>query len=178
MNITFRPIQHTFDEVIMGQAIWFRPINGVDAISATANAGGFTPLTSIARAYEWQQETIQEASNQCNEKGEVAILNILQPTLFLVPKTRGQSNTLFYVTDLLKAINHMKVKTLHFTHYGFIQDKLPSEEIEKILEVVMNPLTHSTLKQVIWDIDVRQDFNMRYLHKVIKQYGLRLSGET
>lgn len=178
MNLTFRPIRHTFDEVIMGQAIWFRPIDGVDAISATANTSGFTPLTSIARAYEWQRETIQEASNQCNERGEVAILNILQPTLFLVPKTKGQSNTLFYITDLLKAINHMKVETLHFTHYGFIQDKLPRVEIEKILEVMLNPLTQSTLKEIIWDIDVRQDANMGYLHKVIKQYGLRLSSDA
>lgn len=178
MEIIFRPIQHTSDEVIMGHAIWFRPINGIDAISATANASGFTPLTSIARAYEWQREIIQEAVKQCNDKGEVAILNHLQPNLFLVPKTKGQSNTLFYITDLLKAINHMKFQNLHFTHYGFIQNKLPSEEIEKILEVMLNPLTQSTLKQVIWDIDVRQDANMEYLHTVIKQYGLRLSDEA
>lgn len=177
MKISFRPIQHTFDEVIMGQAIWFRPINGVDAVSATANARGFTPLTSIARAYEWTRETIDEAVNQCNEKNEVAVLDLFEPNLFLVPKTKGQSNTLFYITDLLKAINHMRFETLHFTHYGFIQDKLPSEEIEKILEVMLNPLTQSTLKQVIWDIDVRQDANMGYLHKVTKQYGLRLSSD-
>jgi hypothetical protein len=175
MEIIFRPIQHTFDEVFMGQAIWFRPINGVDAISATANASGFTPLTSIARAYEWQRETIQEAVKQCNEKGEIAVLNHLQPKLFLVPKTKGESNTLFYITDLLLAINHLKISTLHFTHYGFIQNKLPAKEIEQILEVMLNPLTQSTLKQVIWDIDVRQDDKMEYLHKVIKQYGLRLS---
>ena len=40
---------------------------------------------------------------------------------------------------------------------------------------MLNPLTQSTLKQVIWDIDVRQDDKMEYLHKIIKQYGLRLS---
>jgi hypothetical protein len=175
MEIIFRPIQHTFDEVIMGQAIWFRPINGVDAISATANASGFTPLTSIARAYDWQREAIQEAVKQCNEKGEVAVLNRLKPNLFLVPKTKGESNSLFYITDLLLAINHLKISTLHFTHYGFIQNKLPVNEIEQILEVMLNPLTKSTLKQVIWDIDVRQDDKMEYLHKIIKQYGLRLS---
>jgi hypothetical protein len=178
MEISFRPIQHTLDEMIMGQAIWFRPINGIDAISATANVRGFTPLTSIARAYEWARETIDEAAKQCNELGEVAVLDFLQPNLFIVPKTKGQSNTLFYITDLLKAINHMDCETLHFTHYGFIQDKLPSEEIEKILEVMLNPLTQSTLKQVIWDIDLRQDSNMGYLHRVIKQYGLRLSSNA
>ncbi len=178
MEIIFRPIQHSFDEVIMGHAIWFRPINGIDAISATANASGFTPLTSIARAFDWQRETIQEAAKQCNDKGEIAVLNHFQPNLFLVPKTKGQSNTLFYITDLLKALNHMRFETLHFTHYGFIQNKLPANEIEKILEVMLNPLTQSTLKQVIWDIDVRQDDKMEYLHKVIKQYGLRLSDEA
>lgn len=178
MEIIFRPIQHSFDEVIMGHAIWFRPINGIDAISATANASGFTPLTSIARAFDWQRETIQEAAKQCNDKGEIAVLNYFQPNLFLVPKTKGQSNTLFYITDLLKALNHMRFETLHFTHYGFIQNKLPANEIEKILEVMLNPLTQSTLKQVIWDIDVRQDDKMEYLHKVIKQYGLRLSDEA
>ena len=92
-----------------------------------------------------------------------------------MPKTKGESNTLFYITDLLLAINHLKISTLHFTHYGFIQNKLPAKEIEQILEVMLNPLTQSTLKQVIWDVDVRQDDKMEYLHKVIKQYGLRLS---
>lgn len=178
MEIIFRPIKHTFDEVIMGHAIWFRPISGIDVISATANANGFTPLTSITRAYEWQRKTIQEAVKQCNDKEEVAILNYLQPNLFLVPKTKGQSSTLFYITDLLKAINHMRFETLHFTHYGFIQNKLPNEEIEKILEVMLNPLTQLTLKQVVWDIDVRQDANMKYLHSVVKQYRLRLSEDA
>ena len=133
MEISFRPIQHTFDEVIMGQAIWFKPINGVDAVSATANASGFTPLTSIAHAYDWQRETIQQAVKQCNEKGEVAVLSHFQPNLLLVPRTKGESNTLFYITDLLLAINHLKISTLHFTHYGFNQNKLPVTEIEQIL---------------------------------------------
>ncbi len=174
VKIVFRPIQHDPMEIIMGQAIWFKPIGGVNAISATANTNGFTPLTSIIRAYDWDKEIIEGATNECNLKGEVAIINHLQPKLLLVPKTRGQSNTLFYITDLLHACAHLKVSTLHFTHYGFIQNRLPSSEIEEILKVMQSPANEVVVKNVIWDIDVRQDKNLEYLYQVTQEYGLQL----
>jgi len=73
VKIIIRPIQHDPMEIIMGQAIWFTPLNDVDGISATANIEGFTPLTSITNAYDWDRELINQASYKCNSKGEIAI---------------------------------------------------------------------------------------------------------
>ena len=178
MEILFRPIEHSFDEEAMGHAIWFQPIGDVDGISATANGEGSTPLTSIARAYGWQRETIRDASDKCNKKDEICILDNVNPKLMLVPKTKGHHSVLFYINDLLLAANHLKLKNLHFTHYRFVQNKLPKDEIYEILSVMMSPLLNSTLEKVIWDIDVRQEDNMETMYQYMRHYGLRLVNEA
>ena len=111
MEILFRPIQHDPMEIIMGQAIWFSPINGIDGISATANTEGFTPLTSIANAYDWDRNLIKQATHECNSKSQIAIVEQVKPTLFLVPKTKGDSDTEFLIKDLISAINEMKIES-------------------------------------------------------------------
>jgi len=154
MEILFRPIQHDPMEIIMGQAIWFSPINGIDGISATANTEGFTPLTSIANAYDWDRNLINQASQQCNLKQEIAIVKQVMPMLFLVPKTKGDSNTEFLIEDLIHALNEMRIENLHFTHYSFIQNKLPKNEINQIFQTFEKNIQNS-LKKLIWDIDIR-----------------------
>lgn len=139
----------------MGQAIWFTPINDVDGISATANTEGFTPLTSITNAYDWDRNLINHASQECNLKNEIAIVRQIKPTLFLVPKTKGNSDTEFLIKDLIHAINEMQIENLHFTHYGFIQNKLPEDELRNIFKVLNGSTTKSTIKEVTLDIDTR-----------------------
>ena len=155
MKIKFRPCSHDPMEVIMGQAIWFTPINNVDGISATANTEGFTPLTSIANAYDWDRNTINHASQECNSKKEIAIVRQVKPTLFLVPKTRGDLDTEFLIEDLVSAINEIQIENLHFTHYGFIQNKLPEAELKNIFKALNNSTTKSTIKKITLDVDIR-----------------------
>lgn len=140
----------------MGQAIWFTPINGIDGISATANVEGFTPLTSIANAYDWDRNLINQASQQCNLKQEIAIVRQLKPTLFLVPKTEGNSDTVFLIKDLISAINEMRIEYLHFTHYGFIQNNCISKEITAVLNSLRTSSHKSNLKKLTIDIDERK----------------------
>jgi hypothetical protein len=154
MEMLFRPIQHDPIEIIMGQAIWFSPINGIDGISATANTEGFTPLTSIANSYEWDGNLIRKATHECNAKAQIAIVKQVKPTLLLVPKTKGNSDTEFLIQDLISAINEIKIENLHFTHYSFIQNKLPKNEIKQIFQTFEKNIQNS-LKKVIWDIDRR-----------------------
>jgi hypothetical protein len=71
-----------------------------------------------------------------------------------------------------------KLKNLHFTHYRFVQNKLPKDEIYEILSVMMSPLLNSTLEKVIWDIDVRQEDNMETMYQYMRHYGLRLVNEA
>ena len=155
MEILFRPIQHDPMEIIMGQAIWFSPINGIDGISATANTEGFTPLTSIANAYDWDRNLINQASQECNSKKEIAIVRQVKPTLFLVPKTKGNSNTEFLIEDLIYANNEMRIENLHFTHYGFIQNKLPKNELEIIIQYLRRLSLKRSIKKIMIDVDKR-----------------------
>jgi hypothetical protein len=154
MEILFRPIQHDSMEVIMGQVIWFTPINGIDGISATANTEGFTPLSSITTAYNWDRNLIRQATQKCNAKSQIVIVEQVKPTLFLVPKTKGNSDTEFLIKDLISAINEMQIENLHFTHYSFIQNKLPKNEINQIFQTFEKNIQNS-LKKVIWDVDRR-----------------------
>ena len=61
MRLIFCVREHTFDEIYMGHPLGFPAIHGVEAISATANARGFTPLTAIARTYGWRREHLELA---------------------------------------------------------------------------------------------------------------------
>lgn len=155
MEIIFREMPHTYDEVVMGQKIWFPGSIESDAISATANSDGFTPLTAIARRYGWDRDLVEQASRKCNRNGEVAIINDVKPRLLLVPKTKGKSEVAFLIDDLIAAANAINVDVLSFTHYGFVQNKLPKEEVNSILKVMMSPQTKSTIRVVVLDIDFR-----------------------
>ena len=89
VDLSVRVIEHSQTEYQMSHKLWFAPATGVDAISATANASGFTPLTAIARTYGWQRDQLEAASAQCNRRQEVAVIKALFPTLMLVPRTQG-----------------------------------------------------------------------------------------
>ena len=171
MEIIFREMPHSYDEVVMGHKIWFPESIESDAISATANSEGFTPLTAIARKYDWDRKLVDAASSQCNSRGQIAIINELKPTLLLVPSTKGNGDTDFLINDLVKAANAVSADVLNFTHYGFVQNKLPVNEIEKILDVMMNKSLVSSVRVVVWDIDFRFKNEMVNIWKRKKTYG-------
>ena len=155
MKIIFRPIPHNPTEIIMGQFIWFHPCEDADAISVTANPEGFTTQNSVRHLLGYDQEVMVDAAKASNDKYEIAILNKSTPPLLLVPQTYGKKDSLFLINDLIAACNHLKVKKLHFTHFGFIQKKLPKNEVKEILRVMLDPHIQSTIEIVIWDVDSR-----------------------
>jgi hypothetical protein len=155
MKIIFRPIPHNPTEIIMGQFIWFHPCEDADAISVTANPEGFTTQNRVGQLLGYDQEVMIDAAKACNDKYEIAILNKSTPPLLLVPQTYGKKDSLFLINDLIAACNHLKVKRLHFTHFGFIQKELPKSEVEQILRVILDSHIQSTIETVIWDVDSR-----------------------
>ena len=177
MRVIFCVREHTFDEIYMGHQLGFPAIHGVDAISATANARGFTPLTAIARTYGWEREHLEMASAECNQRQEVAVVSTLSPCLLLVPKTRGDSGWLpnadRLLIDLLAAAKHLRLGSLHFTHFGFLQGRPPEIEMRRILEILLSPLHTSTLNVMYWDIDRRGLNSLINLYRVVaRQYRL------
>ncbi len=178
MRLIFCVRDHTFDEICMGHQLGFPAIRGVDAISATANARGFTPLTAIARTFSWQRDVLEAAAAECNQRREVAVLNTLTPNLLLVPKTRGDGGWLpdvdHLLTDLIAAVNHLQVRSLHFTHFGFVQGRPPEMEMRRILELWLSPLQESTLDVLYWDVDRRGLNTLTNLYAVVAcQYRLK-----
>lgn len=155
MHINFIPITHVRDETEMGHVLWFRRIPICRAISASANVEGFTPLNAIAREYEWDRNVIKAAADKCNAQGEIAILQNLKPALLLVPQTNGSGNAEFLINDLLAAANRMRIEYLHFTHFGFIQNKLPVQEVTTIIKTLCNPKLATAVKAIYWDVDQR-----------------------
>ena len=181
MRLIFCVREHTYDEIQMGHLLGFPAILGLDAISATANAHGFTPLTAIARTYGWQRDQLEAASAQCNHRQEVAVIKALSPTLLLVPRTHGGEGSLPSVgglmSDLLAAVDHLKIGSLHFTHFGFVQGRFPEREMRTILETLLGSLHQSSIDVLYWDIDRRVLNDMIKLYsRVSSRYQLKATG--
>lgn len=155
MKVIYRSIRHDPMEIFMGQFIWFNPCEDVDAISVTANPEGFTTQSRVGQLLGYDQEVMADAAKVCNDKYEIVILNKSTPPLLLVPQTYGRKDSLFLINDLIAACNHLKVKRLHFTHFGFIQKELPKNEVVQILQVMLDPYIQSTIETIMWDIDSR-----------------------
>lgn len=180
MRLIFCVREHTFDEIYMGHPLGFPAIHGVEAISATANARGFTPLTAIARTYGWQREHLEQACAECNRRQEISVVSTLTPSLLLVPKTRGDGGWLpdadRLLIDLLEAAKHLCLGSLHFTHFGFLQGRIPAMEMRRLLELLLSPLQASSLNVLYWDIDRRGLHALCRLYtEIARQYRLGVS---
>lgn len=165
MQIFFRPIKHDPIEILMGQFIWFHPHGAVDAISVTANANGFTTHNRVWEFLGFPEEDMISAANFCNEKNDIFLLGNKKPYLLLVPQTHGQKNSSFLIKKLILICNVHSIKSLHFTHYGFIQKRLPELEVQHILNELIEPKNNVNIDLLIWDIDSRAVDTMQTLTK-------------
>lgn len=154
MDVYFRSIQYAADEISMGQVYWFQPNPECDAISATANTDGFTPLLAIDRHFNWDRDVVTKAALACNKKGEVCIVPF-NPMLFLVPATKGHGDAHFLISDLIAATQSANVKALHFTHFGFMQNRMPQSEVVAVLDYLFGNSTSLGLGRIVIDIDAR-----------------------
>lgn len=74
---------------------------------------------------------LEAAATACNDKGEVAIVTSVEPTLFLVPATKGHGDAKFLIADLLKATSEIR-----------------------------DPRVRVTLQKLVFDIDVRAESSL------------------
>lgn len=153
-------------EFISNPPKWLKENLG-DAISATANADGFTVLGAIASGFNWDRNILNHAADECNKSGQVVIVNQLKPTLLLVPKTRANMNVSAVTKDLIDAANALGLKKLNFTHYLLVLNKLPKNEITEILTYLLNPNLVTTLETIYWDIDTRYKAEINSIYEKI-----------
>jgi hypothetical protein len=165
LNIKLRPIQRQLFEIQMGHCSCGYTIPGVDCVSATANADGFTPLTSLMRVYPWNRDFIVEACEECNQKGVPMLFENLSPRLVLVPQSKGELNpnlTRAYAKCLFEG----NVRNLHFSHYGFVQNRLALSEIDEILAAIEGEHEKANEITLYVDIDSRSEKEIeRFLAK-------------
>ena len=126
-----------------------------DAVSATANAGGFMQLACVAGHFGWNAADITRLAKMVNARNEVGVAPGTKPLLFIVSKTKATSSTdaVALMQDLLNACRENSVKVLHFTHYRMLLSDRPLGEIVSLMAFVFAYDEPTTLEKIIWDID-------------------------
>lgn len=166
----------------MHHKLFFSHYRKADAISATANMDGFTVLNAIKMHFGWDTEMLREAAEQCNKRGEIAVLKDLTPRLLLVPRTKVQSaeRTKFYIEDLLKAADAIKVLGLQFTHYSFTNRISFDEELIEIFRVLFSPALETGIDLLVFDIDYRCTEKLKQLMTEVRygKYGMSFDNVT
>jgi len=170
INILFAPRAPHPTEIMMGHYIFFRPIQEADTISVSANMGGFTPMHQVISAIGLDRNEMTQFAESVNEKWEVGVVKHGQRRLMVIPKTRGDSYVYpqrCLATDLLLACKAEDVHTLHFCHYGFIQNKLIETEVNRLFSIILNPLIDKQFHMdFIIEADVRIVNKMKAIHNM------------
>ncbi len=165
MKITFKT----------NESDWF--LSQVDgdnySVSMTANFRGFTPSNANIddmRYRKWPKKEILNMEDSCNELQEVMIFDYISPSLLLVPKTRGKSDTKSLMRSLLDAVDYIGVEYLHFRHYeGLLREFTAIEEVTEIFNCFLNPNLETSLKEVLIDVGDK---------KIIEIYNKVLSSNS
>lgn len=168
INIVFNPCARDPHEIEMGQYLFFHPVDGIETISVTANPNGFTSMNAVCTSLGMTEDVVRRVSTEVNGRYEVAILENYAKRLLVVPRTiekiRRNRRTCL-VTDLLQACKACNVKSLQFTHYGFIQNRLLHRDVDRLFEVLLNPLIDAQFDMdFVIDADTRVIDEMKHIH--------------
>jgi len=168
MEIIFRIIAHKKSSTgVHARNLQFTPAIEADGISASANANWTSPLTSICSSMGYDQRLVSKAATRCNRFNSIATLNSVKPKLLLVPRTKTNSDVEQLTDMLIDSASIANIRTLNFTHYGFVKENLPTHEIIQVLHSMKKWRGLCNLKNVIWDIDSRHIIELETLEKYI-----------
>lgn len=158
MEIIFRPLQSN-------NYLGFIPSIESDTMTVTANPVGMAPLQIISSKFNWNSLRVHHAATRVNRFSKVAVLRDLKPKLILVPRTTGGKDASKLMDDLLEAAESVQSEVLNFTHYGYIQEKLPEVEVESVFKKLSESNQKSSIRVVIWDIDSRYLKDVKNLYQ-------------
>jgi hypothetical protein len=178
LDFVLRVQKNTEEEIKIGHKVSFSIPRAVDAISVTANAKGFTPLSAAFRALYLDFRDYENEIRKC--KKEDLVIDLMahkdgMPQIILVPPTRGDTSKNkayeYYASRIIGICNAHSSRELHFTHYGFINGSFQWEEIHRLLLVFLNPLIHTTLTKMYFEIDARYEKELKQIFDYIA-YGI------
>jgi hypothetical protein len=148
MEIIFRPLPSRHQ-------LAFSPALECDTLTVTANLMGMSPLDIISGKFNWNQLRVRHAATRANRFSKVAVLRDLKPKLILVPRTNGRQDASALMDEMLEAAEAIDSEVINFTHYGFVQDRLPKIEVNSVMLKLSEINGKSKIRVVIWDIDSR-----------------------
>jgi DNA-directed RNA polymerase subunit F len=102
----------------------------------------------------------------------------LKPKLILVPRTRGETDASELMDELLEAAESVESEVLNFTHYGYVQQKLPKIEVESVFKKLSEIKNSTSIRVVIWDIDSRYQVEIKGIYEKYFSKSTDLSGST
>lgn len=158
MEIIFRPLQSN-------NYLGYYPSIESDTMTVTANPMGMAPLQIIKSKFSWNSLRVHHAATRVNRFTKVAVLRDLKPKLILVPRTTGGKDASGLMDDLLEAAESVQSEVLNFTHYGYVQEKLPAVEIESVLRKLSEIKNKTSIRVVIWDIDSRYQTEIKGMYE-------------
>lgn len=158
MEIIFRPLQSK-------NYLGYSPSIESDTMTVTANPMGMSPLQVITSKFNWNSLRVHHAATRVNRFSKVAVLRDLKPKLILVPRTRGEKDASELMDDLLEAAELVKSEVLNFTHYGYVQEKLPKIEVESVFKKLSEMRNSTSIRVVIWDIDSRYQAEIKGMYE-------------
>lgn len=160
MEIIFRPLPSR-------NQLTFIPSIESDTMTVTANPSLMAPLQVIASKYNWNQLRVHHAATRANRFSKIAVLRDLKPRLILVPRTTGEHDASELMDELLDAAESIESEVVNFTHYGYIQEKLPVIEVESVFKKLVEKRGSTSIRVLIWDIDSRYLDQTKELYKRI-----------
>lgn len=169
MEIIFRPLQSK-------NYLSYVPSIESDTMSVTANPMGMAPLQIITSKFSWNSIRVHRAATRVNRFSKVAVLQDLKPKLILVPRTSGEKDVSELMDELLEAIQSVKSEVLNFTHYGYVQEKLPNVEVESVLRKLYEIKNRTSVRVFIWDIDSRYEGEIKDIYKKYFSKNLASAG--
>jgi hypothetical protein len=148
MEIIFRPLPSRHQ-------LAFSPALECDTLTVTANLMGMSPLDIISGKFNWNQLRVRHAATRANRFSKVAVLRDLKPKLILVPRTNGRQDASALMDEMLEAAEAIDSEVINFTHYGFVQDRLPKIEVESVFNKLAEIRNKSAIRVLVWDVDAR-----------------------
>jgi DNA-directed RNA polymerase subunit F len=147
-------------------------------MTVTANPMGMAPLQIITSKFSWNSLRVHHAATRVNRFSKVAVLRDLKPKLILVPRTRGEKDASELMDELLEAAESVESEVLNFTHYGYVQQKLPKIEVESVFKKLSEIKNSTSIRVVIWDIDSRYQVEIKRIYEKYFSKSTDLLGAT
>ena len=165
MEIIFRPMAYEPNINHLGKTFGYVQSLEADSVSVTANPMPGSPLSIVVERLNLDRARIHKAAVKSNRHSKIAVLENMNPRIFLIPKTTGNEDPSGLIDDLLDSAKECDSEVINFTHYGLIKGDVPEAEVSGIFQRFAQRGAESGIRVIVWDVDARHLQTFRVLHK-------------